>query len=213
MGVVFRRLRFTWPALALIALLTAPLPAQQREPAVEVFAMTGSYFHGNQSVGVWSPQFGAGVVVPLGRRLAAFFDVTTSGFEIFWKQGVGPVPHGGPDDIFIDQRLVVFNPSIVGMWRRERFSLYAGGGVGFENEHERSRHPRVIGHDEGGQSILSDEIQHYNSRGTTATAVLRGGAIVSLTRRTVFRAEYSLFPKYVDEQGSRSFTVGFGIRF
>ncbi len=47
--------------LGLIALLPAPLPAQQREPAVEVFALTGGYFHGNQSIASeWRPQFGAG---------------------------------------------------------------------------------------------------------------------------------------------------------
>ena len=212
-GAFFRRLRFTWPALGLMVLLPPPLPAQQREPAIEVFALTGSYFHGNQSVGVWSPQFGAGVVVPFGRLWAAFFDVTTSGFETFWKQGVGPGPRTGPNDIFIDRRLVVLTPSIVGMWRRERFSLYVGGGVGFENEHERVRRRPIVGHDEDGQPILADEFQHINDRGTLATAVLRGGAIVSLTRRTVLRAEYSLLPKYIDERGSRSVTVGFGVRF
>ena len=126
---------------------------------------------------------------------------------------MGPVNHGRPDDIFIDRRLVVVNPSIVGTWRRERFSLYAGVGVDLEMEHERSRRPRFIGHDEEGREILSDEIQHYNSRGIDRTVELRGGAIVSLTRRTVLRAEYSILPKYFDEWGSKSFTVGFGIRF
>lgn len=209
----FRHRRFTWSALGLLALLAAPLSAQQSEPAVEVFALTGSYFHGNQATASrWRPQFGTGVIVPLGRRWATIFDVTTSAAETFWKQG-SPPGLAGPNDNVADERLVVLTPSLVWMWRRGRFSLYGGGGGGFEHIRRQMRFRPTIGHDENGLPILADEFQNTSSNRTHSTLLLRGGTIVSLTRRAVFRVEYSLLRKYIDERASSGVSVGIGYRF
>ena len=208
----FHNVRLTLPALGLIALLPAPLPAQQREPAVEVFALTGGYFHGNQSIASeWRPQFGAGIMAPIGRRLATVIDVTTSAVETFWKPD--GLPGAGPNDNFTQERRVVLTPSLVRLWRRERFSLYAGGGVGFEHERERTRLRPIIARDEKGQPILADEFQDTSSSLTHVTLLLRGGTIVSLTRHAVLRVEFSLLPRYIDEKASKGVTVGFGYRF
>ena len=208
----WRHIRLSLPILGFIALLPLPLPAQQREPAVEVFALAGGYFHGNQSIASeWRPQFGAGIVAPLGRRWATVFDVTTSAIETFWKPDGRP--GAGPSDNFTHERRVVLTPSLVRLWRRERFSLYAGGGVGFEHERERTRLRPIVARDENGQPILADEFQDTRFSLTHATLLLRGGTIVSLTGRAVLRVEFSLLPRYVDEKASKGVTVGFGYRF
>lgn len=137
--------------------------------------------------------------------------MTTSVAETFWK------PDGsagaGPNDNFSRERRVVLTPSLVRLWRRERFSLYAGGGVGIEQESQRTRLRPIIAHDENGQPILADEFQDISFNQTNGTLLLRGGTIVSLTRRAVFRVEFSLLPRYIDAAASKSVTVGFGYRF
>ena len=143
--------------------------------------------------------------------MATVFDVTTSAVETFWKPD--GLPGAGPNDNFTHERRVVLTPSLVRFWRRERFSLYAGGGVGFEHERERTRLRPIIARDENGQPILTDEFQETSSRLTQATLLLRGGTIVSLTRHAVLRVELSRLPRYIDEKASRGVTVGFGYRF
>lgn len=53
-------------ALVWLLLQSAVALAQQREPAFEVYGLTGAYFHGNLSIArKWKPQFGAGAMAPL----------------------------------------------------------------------------------------------------------------------------------------------------
>jgi opacity protein-like surface antigen len=90
-------------------------------------------------------------------------------------------------------------PSLVRLWRRDRFSIYAGGGLGFEHHRQYSRLRPIIGHDANGQPVLADDFQNTSSTGIDTTLLLSAGAIVSLTQTVVVRAGYSLLPGYIDE--------------
>ncbi len=117
-----------------LSFLVPALWAQQRQPSFEVFGLTGGYFHGNRSAShEWNPQVGGGVLAPLGRRWAALFDVTTSAVE------------GNPsvDGYRVPEAALI--PSVVRMWRRDRFSIYAGVGWGFEHERQHYRVRPIIG--------------------------------------------------------------------
>jgi hypothetical protein len=195
----------------LLALLLArDLPAQQRDTAFEVYGLTGAYFHGNLGTEEWKPQVGASLLAPLGRSWAALFDVTTSATERYWKADGFP---GGPGDNFTRERRVALTPSVVRLWRRDRFSIYAGGGVGFEHDRERGRFRPIVARDENGQPILAEEFQEIRSNPTQKAVVLRAGTIISLSRRIVLRAGFSLLPRYSDADASKSVDVGVGYRF
>ncbi len=78
--------RWTLTLFACVLVPAHTTNAQQREPAVEVFGLTGGYFHGNLSLRHdWRPQFGGGVLLPLGRSWAALFDAATSKVESYWQ--------------------------------------------------------------------------------------------------------------------------------
>ena len=66
------RARVACCALALFA-LQAPLRAQQRDPAIEVYGLTGAYFFGNSSNllknGEWRPQIALGGLFPPGSEV------------------------------------------------------------------------------------------------------------------------------------------------
>ena len=186
--------------------------AQQREPAFEVYGLTGAYFHSYPSIArQWKPQFGGGVMAPLGRNWGALFDVTTSALEASWNHDGRPGTD--PGSSFTRERRIVLMPSLVRLWRRDRFSIYAGGGLGFDHDRQHSRLRPIVGHDANGQPVLADDFQNTSSTGTDTTLLLRAGAIVSLTRTVVVRAGYSLLPGYIDEKPSMSFEFGVGYRF
>ncbi len=196
---------------SLAFLLTVPLAAQQRDPAFEVYGLTGAYFHGNQSAEKWKPQFDAGLLAPLGKKWGALFDISTSAVERYWKPD--GLPGAGVEDNFQRERRVVLTPSVVRLWRRDRFSVYAGGGVGFEYERQRGRFRPIIDRDENNQPILADQFQEIHSNRTQRTLLLRTGVIVGLTRKIVVRAGFSFLPRYIDEDASRSLELGVGVRF
>lgn len=209
--ILFERLLRIFAGLLLVFLLGGGLFAQQREPAFEVYGVSGTYFHGNQGTEEWKPQFGAGVFLPLGRKWGALLDVTTSVTEEFWKPD--GLPGAGPDDNFTRERRIVLTPSIVRLWRWNRFSIYAGGGVGFEHERQRGRFRPIVDRDENGQPILAEHFQDIHSNRTPKTLLLRTGVIVNLSRSAVFRAGFSLLPRYADEDASKSVELGVGFRF
>ncbi|MCL4853048.1 MAG: hypothetical protein KJZ78_16940 [Bryobacteraceae bacterium] len=185
---------------------------QQREPAFEVYALTGAHYHGNLSLArEWKPQYGAGVLAPLGRNWAAVFDVTTSATEAWWKHD--GFPGTGPDDNFTRERRIIMVPSVVRLWRRDRFSIYAGGGVAFEHRRQRTRQRPIVARGPNGEPILGPDFEELNPRSTNRAAALRIGGIVSLTRKVVLRTGYSLLPRYADEKASQSLEFGIGYRF
>ncbi len=204
------------PALfVLLTTLTAGADAQQREPAVEVFALGGAYLHGNVPMtpppsGQWRPQAGGGVLAPLGRNWAALFDVTASALEAHWLWN-GGLP-GGPGDNFTRVRRITMFPSIVRLWRRDWFAVYAGAGPGFEHNRERSRFRPIVARDEQGRPVLAEK---FESTPTTRVAPLglRAGIIVSPGARLVVRACYSYLRRYSDASPSRGVEAGVGYRF
>jgi hypothetical protein len=203
------RFRFIAPLLALALI---PAAAQQREPAFEVYALTGGYFHGNLSAAhEWRPQGGAGILAPLGSRWGALFDATTSTVERWWLPDGGP--GAAPNDNQVWERRVVLTPSVVRLWRRNRFSIYAGGGPGWEHKRQRSRYRLIVARGEHGEPILADRFEERASNRTDGALLLRAGAILSVSRRVVLRTDFAVLPRYVDEKASKSLSVGVGYRF
>ena len=115
---------------------TASLCAQQRDPAVEIFGLTGGYYFGNKSNvlkgGERNPQIAGDILVPFGRRWAVIVGGVASYLEV--NEG----PHGPNDDHSFSQfyrvnpgvqnndvttqRLIAVLPSVVRLWRKDRFS-------------------------------------------------------------------------------------------
>ena len=206
------------------------LSAQQRDPAIEIYGLTGSYYFGNRSHvlkgGEWKPQFGAGGVFPLGSRWALMIDGVTSHLEV--NEG----PHnrytyhpftefyrlnpGIQNNDRTTQRLISVLPSIVRLWRRDRFSIYVGLGLGFEQQRQLIRYqPAHEQERPDGSRILVRSEEFVESRDVVSIMPfnLRAGVLVSLAPRVVLRAGYSQIVGYVDTPASRSMEVGIGYRF
>ena len=218
--------------LAAIAQLcsSTPLCAQQRDPAVEIYVLTGGYYFGNRAHvlkgGEWNPQFAGGILVPVGRKWAAMVDGFTSHLEV--NEGAhGPyddhpfsefyrVNPGVHNNDVTTQRLIAVLPSVVRLWRRDRFSFYAGGGLGLERQSQFIRYQPVdVLEDPDGSSVLvrSEEFVESRDKVSTTPLIVRGGVLVSLARRIVLRAGYSHVIGYFDTAASRSLEVGIGYRF
>ena len=217
-------------AIALQLFSGGPLCAQQRDPAVEIYGLTGAYYFGNRSHvlkgGEWNPQAAVGVLFPLGEHWAVLTDGFTSRLEV--NEG----PHGpydghpysefyrvNPDirnEDVTTQRLIAVLPSVVRLWRRDRFSIYLGAGFGFEHQRQLI-HYRPVDEREhpDGSSLLVRAEGFVTSRDSvSATPLLfRAGMLVSLTPRVVFRGGYSHILGYLDTPASRSLEVGIGYRF
>lgn len=186
--------------------------AQQREPAVEVYGIVGTYFHGNESIATeWKPQFGAGVLAPVSRDWGVLIDITTSSLEEYWNFDGLPGANSGSN--YTRQRRIIFMPSLVRLWRRDRFSIYAGGGLGLEYERQRNRFRSIIGRDENLQPILADGFQNTSASRVVGTLAARAGVVVSLTPTVVLRTGFSVMPRYIDARASRSLEFGVGYRF
>lgn len=207
----FGRLSAHLPPLALFLCLF-PLHGQQRDPAIEIYGLTGVYRQGNLSVSsAWRRQFGAGVLLPVGRKWAGLADLTTTAVESNWVPGGSPLGPAGPN--FSRERRIVLQPSIVRLWRRDRFTIYLGGGVGMEHQRQKNRIRPVVGHDENGAPIVADEFVGTETERTQATLLVRGGVLANLMPRVVFRVGFSWLPRYADESPSASVIVGVGYRF
>ena len=115
-----------------------PLCAQQRDPAVEIYGLMGTYYFGNSQNVLknreWKPQVGVGALFPVGSKWALMIDVVTSRLEV--NEGPhGPytdhsfsefyrVNPGVQNNDLTTQRLIAILPSFVRLWRRDRFSIY-----------------------------------------------------------------------------------------
>lgn len=204
------------------------LSAQQRDPAVEIYGLTGAYHFGNRSNllkgGEWNPQAAAGFLLPLGSRWAVLTDGITSRLEV--NEGL----HGPHDDHpysefyrvnpdvrnedVTTQRLIAVLPSIVRLWRRDRFSIYLGGGLGLEHQRQLIRYRPIREHSSGsGLLARADGFVDFRDSVSATPLLFRAGLLVSLTPRLVLRAGYSHILGYLDAPASRSLAVGIGYRF
>jgi len=215
-------------AMALLLLSGVPLRAQQREPAVELYGLTGAYYFGNRANvlkgGKLNPQAAVGVLFPLGSRWAVLADGVASHLEV--NEG----PHGPYDghpysefyrvnsdvrnEDVTTQRLIAILPSIIRLWRRDRFSIYLGGGLGWEHQRQLIRYRPVREHRDGSGRLVRAE-GFVDSRDSVSAVPLlfRAGMLVNLAPRTVLRGGYSHILGYLDTPASRSLEVGIGYRF
>ena len=207
-----------------------PLCAQQRDPAVEIYGSTGIYFFGNRSNvlkgGEWKPQLGGGGLFPLGSKWALMIDGVTSHLEVnegphnrhtyhpfteFYRQNPGI-----RNNDVTTQRLISVLPSVVRLWRMDRFSIYIGLGLGFEQQRQLiSYQPAYEQENPDGSRILVRSEEFVESRDVVSimTLNLRAGVLISLAPRVVIRAGYSQIAAYFDTAASRSLEVGIGYRF
>ena len=207
-----------------------PLRAQQRDPAVEIYGLAGTYFFGNRSRvlkgGVWKPQLGVGGLIPLGSKWGLMIDGVTSHLEVnegphnrytyhpfteFYRQNPGI-----RNNDLTTQRLISVLPSVVRLWRMNRVSIYAGLGLGFEQQRQLIRYqPAHEQENPDGSRILVRSEEFTESRDVVSIMPmnLRGGVLISLAPRVVLRAGYSAVFAYVDTRASQSLEVGIGYRF
>jgi hypothetical protein len=106
---------------------------------------------------------GAGVLA-LKRNWGVLFDVTTSAFEQYWRYD--GQPGAGPGDNFTRERRIVVIPSALRLWRRDRFSIYAGIGLGWEHRRQRDRLRKIIARGEHGEPILAEEFENSSATST-----------------------------------------------
>ena len=207
-----------------------PLCAQQRDPAIEIYGLTGAYYFGNTSHvlkgGEWKPQIGVGGLLPLGSKWALMIDGVTSHLEVnegphnrytyhpfteFYRQNPGI-----QNNDVTTQRLISVLPSVVWLWRRDRFSTYIGGGLGFEQQRQLIRYqPAQEQEKPDGNRILVRSEEFVESRDMVSILPLnlRAGVLVSLAPRVVLRAGYSFVGAYLDTAASQSLELGVGYRF
>ena len=206
------------------------LCAQQRDPAVEIYGLTGAYYFGNRSNvlkgGEWKLQLGAGALFPLGSKWALMIDGVTSHLEVnegphnrytyhpfteFYRENPGI-----QNNDVTTQRLISVLPSLVRLWRRDRFSIYVGFGLGFEQQRQLIRYqPAYERESPDGSRILVRSEEFVESRDVVSIMSfnLRAGLLMSLAPRVVLRAGYSQIVAYVDTAASRSLEMGIGYRF
>ena len=142
-----------------------PLCAQQRDPAVENVLKNRE----------WKPQVGVGALFPVGSKWALMIDGVTSRLEV--NEGLhGPytdhsfsefyrVNPGVQNNDLTTQRLIAIVPSFVRLWRRDRFSIYAGGGLGLEHQRQHIRYQQAFPQENpDGSTTLVREEEFVDSR-------------------------------------------------
>ena len=208
----------------------------QRQPRIEVHGISGVYSTAVHS-GLLKREAGVGVLLPLGARWAALVDATVGAprvNESQWKPG-------DPFDletVFYARNLNLTNqdehwrrvsslrPSIVRTWRRDRFSIYAGVGLGLEFEHNKRRFRRIlqvfdqegniVGQTEDdflGALVRQETFTTWDSRSLQKSLAVRSGVLVSLSPRVVVRGGYSYLINSVGEPLSGAIEMGIGYRF
>ena len=207
-----------------------PLCAQQRDPAVEIYGLTGAYYFGQNPHVLknrqWNPQVGVGGLFPVGSKWALMIDGVTSHLEV----------NEGPHNIHTDhpfsefyrvnpgiqnndvttQRLIAILPSVVRLWRRERFSIYIGGGFGVEHQRQRIRYQPAYPQElpDGSTTLVrAEEFVESRDAVSIGSFIFSAGILISLAPRVVLRGGYSLIPGYLDSPSSQSPQVGIGYRF
>ena len=113
------------------------------------------------------------------------------------------------------ERLFAIPPSVARLWRRDRFCVYGGGGLGLERQSQYSRcHAAFPQENLDGNSVLVCSEEFPDSRYTVSTfpLILRVGVLMSLAPRIVLRGGCSHILVYFDTFASRTLEVGIGHR-
>ena len=221
--------------------LVRPLRAQQSESAIEVYGLTGAYFFGNDPHILknrdWRPQIGVGALFPFGSKWAALIDGNYSKLRLneglhhpdtyhpasaFYKRNPGI-----PNEDVTTQHMIAILPAVARLWRKERYSIYIGAGLGLEHQSQLIRHRPVkevvdpdgeppvdsMGNLTFGRLVRADEFVESKDTVASMLLILRGGLLVRLAPRVVLRVGYSFLPAYLDAQAPQSVEVGIGYRF
>ena len=226
--------------LALVGLLlpvaTSPSVAQQREPRVEIYGLSGVYSPGI-SWAPFTPQAGAGVLLPLGSKWAALVDVGASITQVDVYSRFLNVP-GTQVHVFYQRnphltnedehfaRAVTIRPAVVRIWRQDRLSFWVGAGFGYEWERNRvrARHIHPV-YDENGEPLYKNEdddfpvlvrdetFDAHDSWARRAMLIGNFGVSVDLTPRVVFRLGYSCLMGDPDSSLAGAVEMGIGYRF
>ena len=209
----------------------------QRKPRIEMHGLLGFYSTQVHS-GRLKPEVGVGVLLPVGPKFAVLVDATAGVPRVNenqWKPG-------DPFDlqtVFYARNLHLFNvdedwrmvstlrPSVVRTWRRDRYSIYAGVGLGLEFERNRWHYQRILQvFDEEGNAVGLESEDHLigkllredtftsgKRRYVQKSLVVRSGVLVSLTPRVVVRAGYSYLINSVGDPLSGAIEASIGYRF
>ncbi|MDE0629849.1 MAG: hypothetical protein OXH99_25905 [Bryobacterales bacterium] len=223
-------------ALLLVLVATSPAVAQQREASVEVYGLSGVYSTGIEWA-PFTPQAGAGVLLPIGRKWAALLDVSasvtrwdvlaperndlSSRTSAFYHRN----PHLANEDEHWS-KAATLRPSIVRIWRQDHMSFWLGAGLGVEWEHDRRRVRPILDvldvdgnviweSDDDIYPVLVREERFTGHEGWTDRMVLIGnfGVSVHLTPRVIFRLGYSCLMNDPDRPLAGSVETGVGYRF
>lgn len=227
-------------------LVAAPMRGQQRDEAIELYATTGAYFFGSDPHILkndhWAPQATVGALIPRGSKWGIMVDATLS--ELRLNEGLHHPDTGHPTSLFYKvnpsvsnedqstQKMLAVFPSAVGLLRRDRFTVYFGGGMGFEHHRQTIRYRNVGALDEvdvegaafrslveSGDVLVGNEYFRHKAFSTSRDVVtspalfFHGGVLASLSKRISMRAGYSWILTYLDALPSQSLNAGIGYRF
>ncbi len=223
-------MRVRWVPLALLAAAVAP--AQQAEPRIELYGLSGIYSTGTRWA-PFQPQAGVGVLVPLGRDWAVLVDATgdtrqTDMIELYGdsyrREFYERNPEAVDDDVRL-RRYATLRPSLVWTLRRNRFSIYVGAGMGFEwyQVRDRFREVRHARNDSGRLYedaeetvpvlVRDEQYTERDERGRDTVLIARFGVIADLAPRIAVRAGYSCLMDDPDNSLAGAVEVGVGFRF
>lgn len=229
--------RFT--TVALLFLISLPLFAQPSDASIEVFGMTGAYYFAQESHLFKSrrsaPHFGAGTLIPMNSKWGILLDGQLSRLEL--NEGLHDPLAGHPSSIFyrvftnipnedvtIQWQLSIF-PSIVRTWRKDRFSVYLGGGLGCAYDHQTIKHRPVHGNfsvnadgelslDPNDSELVRSEDFEVRTDAIFAPILhVSGGVIVSISKSLLFRSGLTINPTALDAPLAKSLQFGIGFRF
>lgn len=206
--------------------------------------MTGTYYFANQSnlfkSRVWGPQGGAALLFPFKPNWSLLMDGQVSFVEIqeglhnrftghssvyFYRLN----PHVPNEDFTTQSQLSIF-PSLVGMVRKKRFSVYLGGGLGVTYLRQVITHRPIISGDVaflpeseaiGGELQLDPErsdlvrSENFEVRKDSMLQLplhLSGGLLLNISKRVRLRAGLVIHPTALDAPLGNSVLVGLGFR-
>ena len=227
------------PILLLVFVL--PAWAQQREPKIEFYGMTGSYYFAQESnlfkSRRWAPHFAVSALFPIKPKWGFILDGQAS--KLILNEGLHDPLTGHPASLFYRVHTDIPNedvttqwhvslfPSLVRMWRRDRFSVYFGGGVGSSHDHQTIIHRPIHGDmdflfgpddellldPEYSDLVQSEDFEIRKDYIHFLAFHLNGGIIVNISKRFVFRSGISVNPTALDSPLAKSIQIGLGYRF
>lgn len=144
-------------SLACLGLGATGASAQPIKLGVEVYALAGGYYFGNESHLLknrrWAPSYGAGVFIPVLSKWGLLVDGVASRLKV--NEGLHGPGTGHPQVWFYEsrpdiaandvttQQLITIHPSFVRRWQRDRLSFYFGGGFAMERQQQTIRYRPV----------------------------------------------------------------------